>query len=142
MNHDLFGVVNHGDSSNAVNLFDETVGPKNTDHTLSFLTHYIHALPPWIKRVYLFLDNTSSTNKNFYSMAWAMELIQQDVIEFLRISFLIVGHTKFSPDLLFSKIAQMYKSDMFNTEELGDIVARYATVTIADGTMVHDWRSV
>ena len=124
MNHDLFGVVNHGDSSNAVYLFDETVGPKNTDHTLSFLTHYIHALPPWIKRVHLFLDNTSSTNKNFYSMAWAMELIQQDVIEFLCISFLIAGHTKFSPDLLFSKIAQTYnKSDVFNTEELGDIVS-------------------
>ena len=73
MNNDLFGVVNHGDSSNAVYFFDETVGPKNTDHnTLSFLTHNIHALSPWIKRDHLFLDNTSSTNKNFYSMAWAM----------------------------------------------------------------------
>lgn len=71
-----------------------------------------------------------------------MELIQQDVIEFPRIS-LIAEHTKFSPDLLFSRIAQMYnKSDVFNTEELGDSVSRYATVTIADGTMVHDWRSV
>lgn len=34
MNHDLFGVVNHGDSSNAVYRFDETVGPKNTDHPI------------------------------------------------------------------------------------------------------------
>ena len=46
MNHDLFGIVNHADDSSAVYLFDETVGPKNTDHTLSFLTHYIRALPP------------------------------------------------------------------------------------------------
>ena len=30
---------------------------------------------------------------------------------------------------------------MFNTDELGDIVSPYATVTTADGTMVHDWRS-
>ena len=143
VNHDLFGVVNHGDGSSSVYLFDETIGPKNTDHTLSFLTHYIRALPSWIKRIHIFLDNTSSTNKNFYSMAWAMELIQQYEIEFLRMSFLIAGHTKFSPDLLFSKIAQTYnRSDVFNTEELGDIVSRYAKVTIADGTMVYDWRSV
>lgn len=44
---------------------------------------------------------------------------------------------------LFSKIAQTYNlSDVFNTEELRDIVSLYAIVTIADGTMVHDWRSV
>jgi len=46
MNHDLFNIVNHADNSSAVYLFDETVGPKNTDHMLSFLTHYIRALPP------------------------------------------------------------------------------------------------
>lgn len=69
MNHDMFGVVNHGNSTSAVYLFDVTVDPKNTDHTVPFLTHYIRALPPWIKRVHIFLDNTSSTNKNFYTMA-------------------------------------------------------------------------
>ena len=61
----------------------------------------------------------------------------------LQISFLIAEHTKFSPDLLLSMIAQTYnESDVFNTNELGDIVSRYATVAIAGGTMVHDWRSV
>ena len=58
-------------------------------------------------------------------------------------SFLIAGHTKFSPDLLFSKIAQTYnRSDVFTTVELGDIISRYSSLTIADGTMVLDWRSV
>lgn len=140
LSHNLFGIVNHANSTSAVYFFDETVGPKNTDHTLSFLLHFIRSLPSWVKRVHLFLDNTSSTNKNFYTMVWAMELIQQDVLHFIPISFLIAGHTKFSPDLLFSKIAQSYnQSDVINTD---DIVAPYATVTIADGTMIHDWRSV
>ena len=143
LNHDIFGVVNHGSNSSAVYLFDETAGPKNTDHTLSFLTHYISTLPPWMKRIHLFLDNTSSTNKNFYAMAWALEMVQQDKLTFVRMSFLIAGHTKFSPDLLFSKIAQTYnKSDVFTTVELGDIISRYSLLTIADGTMVLDWRSV
>ena len=143
LNHDLFGIVNHGSNSSAVYLFNETVGPKNTDHTVSYLGDYISKLPPWIKRIHLFLDNASSTNKNFYAMAWAMEMVQQEKVSFLRLSFLIAGHTKFSPDLLFSRIAQTYnKSDVFMTAELGEIVARYATVVIDDGTMVCDWRSV
>ncbi len=142
LNHDIFGIVNHGSNASAVYLFDETVGPKNTDHTLSFLTHHIDTLPHWMKRVHLFLDNASSTNKNCYTVAWALEMVQQDKLAFVRISFLIAGHTKFSPDLLFSNIAQTYnRSDVFTTLELGDIISRYSSITIADGTMVLDWRS-
>ena len=142
-NHDVFGIVDHGPNSSAVYLFDETIGPKNTDHTLSFLTDYIRKLPPWIKRIHLFLDNASSTNKNFYTMAWAFEMVRQDILGFVRVSFLIAGHTKFSPDLLFSKIAQTYnRSDVFTTVELGDIISPYSSLTIADGTKVHDWRGV
>ena len=41
-------------------------------------------------------------------MAWALEVVRQKRLEFIRISFLIAGHTKFAPDLVFAKIAQMY----------------------------------
>ena len=41
-------------------------------------------------------------------MSWAYEMVEQKRVEFLRVSFLIAGHTKFSPDLLFSKITQTY----------------------------------
>ncbi len=142
LNHDVFGIVNHAENSSAVYLFDERVGPKNTDHTVSYLTDYFSKLPRWIHRVHLFLDNTSSTNKNCYAMGWAYEMIQQNKLTFLRISFLIAGHTKFSPDLLFSKIAQTYnRSDVFTTQELKDIFALYADVFIDDGTLVCDWRN-
>ncbi len=61
---------------------------------------------------------------------------------FLRISFLIAGHTKFTPDLLFSKVAQTYnRNDVFNTEELKEVISPYAEVIIDEGEMVHDWRS-
>lgn len=63
-------------------------------------------------------------------------------LNFLQLSFLIAGHTKFSPDLLFSKIAQTYnRSDVFTTEELKEIISRYAEVTVDEGSMVCDWRS-
>ena len=57
LNHDVFGVVDHSTGSSTVYLFDERVGPKNTDHTISYLTDYISHLPPWMRRVHLFLDN-------------------------------------------------------------------------------------
>ena len=69
-------------------------------------------------------------------------MIQQGHLSFLRISFLLAGHTKFSPDLLFSKVAQSYnRSDVFNTEELKDVISLYAEVLVDDGTIVGDWRN-
>ena len=69
--------------------------------------------------MHLFLDNICSTNKNFNAMAWMCEMVQQGRINFIRISFLLAGHTKFPPDLIFSKIAKSYnKSDVYSTSEL------------------------
>lgn len=68
LNHDIFGTVNHGSKESTVYIFDERVGPKNTDHTISYLTDYIKKLPNWVWRIHIFLDNTASTNKNFFMM--------------------------------------------------------------------------
>ena len=63
LNHDIFGIVNHGSGCSTVYLFGERVGPKNTDHTiLSYLTDYISKVPSSVRRVHVFLDNTASTN--------------------------------------------------------------------------------
>ena len=61
LNHDIFGIVNHSTNAAAVYLFDEKVGPKNTDHTVSYLFHYFNTFPDWVRRIHLFLDNTCST---------------------------------------------------------------------------------
>jgi len=48
---------------------------------------------------------------------------------------------KFSPDLLFSKIAQNYNwSDVFNTVELSGVISQFVDVIIDDGDIVCDWR--
>lgn len=129
LSHDVFGIVNHATNSSAIYLFDKQVGPKCTDHTVSYISDYLSKLPHhWIKRVHIFLDNTSNTNKNYFLMGWAHEMVSQGI------SFLIAGHTKFSPDLLFSKIAQSNnRSDIFSTEELKDVVSWYSDVVVDDG---------
>ena len=48
LSHDIFGVVNHATTKSTVYLFDEQVGPKNTDHTVSYVSHFIAELPPWV----------------------------------------------------------------------------------------------
>ena len=138
----MFGIVNHVTNKAAVYLFDERISPKNTDHTVSYLTHYLAGLPDFVRWVHLFLDNASSTNKNCFTMAWAMEMIQQGKLDFIRVSFMIPGHTKFVPDLLFSKISKTYnKSDVFTTEELQKVILPYAEVIVDDGSIVSDWRN-
>ena len=144
MNHDILGIVNHGIKDCTVYLFDEQVGPKNTDHTLSYLTDFAGKLLSWIRRIHIFLDNTASTNKNFYTTAWGYEMVKQKRLDFLQLSFLIAGHTKFSLDLfdLISKIAQSYnRSDVFTTEELKEVISLYAEVVIDEGMLVCDWRN-
>ena len=75
-------------------------------------------------------------------MAWAWEMVQQGKLDFIRISFMIPGHTKFVPDQLFSKIAKTYnKSDVFTTVELQNAVLQYADVVVDDGNIVSDWRT-
>ena len=106
LSHDLLGIVNHSDEKrSAIYIFDERVGLKNTDHTVSYTTDYLcdsGLVPEWVKRIHLFMDNACSTNKNFYMLGWASEMVQQGKFDFMHISFLIPGHTKFAPDLLFS----------------------------------------
>ena len=71
---DIFGIIDHREDSAQTYIFGEEVGPKNTDHTISFLQKYIQSVQkenPWLNRVLLFLDNATSTNKNKYLISWA-----------------------------------------------------------------------
>ena len=104
INHDVFGIVNHATNKSAVYIFNERIGPKNTNHTVSYPTQYLTSLPDFVRRIHLFLDNASSANKNCFTMAWAREMVQQGKLDFICISFMIPGHTKFIHDQLFSKI--------------------------------------
>ena len=145
MSFDVFGIIDCRDDKAYVYLVPETIGPKNTDHTLSYVTHYLcesGAVPEWVTCVHLFLDNACSTNKNFYTTAYCQEIVQQGIFSFFRLSFMIAGHTKFNVDRLFSKIAISYnRSDVFNVDDLATIAGMHANVIIdADGTIVRQWR--
>lgn len=127
-------------------LFDERIGPKNTDHTISFLDSYwkeFSRRAPWVRRFAIFLDNASSTNKNRYLFSWAMEMVTNKKVDHLRIGFMIAGHTKFAPDRLFSITGSAYKSqDVFNIHDLKGVCELGAATFIVDGDQVYAWREL
>ena len=147
VSHDIFGLVDHrSEDSNFIWVFDETVGPKNTDHTIAFLSQYLEKVTtdfPWIRRACIFLDNAGNTNKNRYLFSWAMELVDMHTLDHCRFCFLVAGHTKFAPDRLFSLTGNAYnKADVFRVEELLEICQRFSTACIEDGSHIFDWRSI
>ena len=112
MNYDVFGIVDARDDKGYVYMIPETIGPKNTDHTMSYLKHYLTqtgAVPLWVEKIHLYMDNAGSTNKNFYMVGFCQELVQHGLFSSFRLSFMIAGHTKFSVDrkLLILIIFQM-----------------------------------
>ena len=147
VSHDIFGLVDHRSeaSCNYTWIFDETVGPKNTDHTIAFLSNYLEKVTsefPWIRRACIFLDNAGNTNKNRYLFSWAMELVEKRTLDHFRFCFLVAGHTKFSPDRLFALTGNAYnRADVFTAGELLEICQRFSTSCIEDGSHIFDWRS-
>ena len=58
-------------------------------------------------------------------MGWMMELIQEKIPDFIRVSFMIVGHTKFEVDRVFSSTSKAYnQSDVFNMKELASVMSQ------------------
>ena len=86
LSYDLFGIVDHRNESSAVYIFDERVGTKTADHTISYILHYFKSVgkvPSWVTRFHVFLDNAGSTNKNQYLMSSCIELVQHRILQYL-----------------------------------------------------------
>lgn len=70
-----------------------------------------------------------------------LEVVQQNIMDYFRISFMVTGHTKFTPDQLFSLTARnFYVSDVFNEKELIALMERHASVMFDSGRIVQVWR--
>ena len=140
---DVFGIVDHGPNQHYAYLCDEVAaGSKSTDHTISFFQHFIQMhIDDWVRHICFCLDN-AKVCKNQYLVAWAFEMVQQKKFDTVRFIYLTVGHTKFSPDRLFSSIAKtFYNSDVFCIEMLDRIVQQYATTHVFTSSHIKQWRA-
>lgn len=66
-----------------------------------------------------------------------MELVQHEVLDFIRVPFLVTEHTKFVPDRVFASIGSSYNiSDVFNIEELVAVAGHFST-TVEELEQLH-----
>ena len=123
-------------------LCDEiAAGTKSTDHTISFLEHYVNNyLDEWVRHLTICLDNARIC-KNCYILSWTSELVDNGKFDSVRFIYMVAGHTKFHPDQLFSSISKTYSQhDVFCIEMLADIAKHYSTTHIMSSKDIRNWK--
>ena len=106
----LFGVSNDGKKQQVLYLIDEAENPgKGADCVISLLHHYLGQYSHGEKCVYLHADNCVGQNKNNASMQYHMWRVLTGCEESIELSFMLVGHTKFSPDRYFGFLKAAFR---------------------------------
>ena len=98
---------------------------------------------------HLHADNCTGQNKNRFVMLYCMWRVQAGLHKEITMSFLLVGHTKFSPDWCFGLFKQLYrKTNVGSINDIAEVVKRSASVNHPqligeyDGTThvkMYDW---
>lgn len=125
----LFGVCNEGVPSQINYLIDEADFPGKTANTvISLLDHFFahHSLVE--KTAYLTADNCVAQNKNNAMIQYLMYRVLIGLHDRIELSFLVVGHTKFSPDGYFGLIRKRYRrSNIYTYDNLVDVIEQSST---------------
>ena len=114
------GICNLTTGQNALCFADEvTVGYKDTNHVLSFLEAYLSKrVDDCHKHLILAVDGAAYF-KNSTIIAWASEQVRKKRFNKVTLRWLVVGHTKFEPDQLFSSVsARLKQHELVNVDEI------------------------
>ncbi len=118
---DVFGIVNDTISKEVLFLIDELefVG-KGANAVISYLHAFFELYGLGEKVVYLQADNCVAQNKNKYVMWYLLWRTLNGLHEKITLSFMVKGHTKFSPDGYFGLFKIQYQKK--NIDWIGDVV--------------------
>jgi len=120
----LFGICNEGIPRQYNYLIDEAdfLG-KNANTVISLLDHFFTNDGLGEKWVHLTADNCVGQNTNNAVLQYLMYRVLTGLHDKIELSFLLVGHTKFSPDGFFGLIKQHYRrAQVYTYEHLVNIV--------------------
>lgn len=114
----LFGITCEGSGCQLNYLIDEAdFLEKNANTVISLLDHFFSNYALGEMSAYLTADNCVGQNKNNAIIQYLMYRVLSGLHTNIEMSFLIVGHTKFSPDSHFGFIKQRYRSSHIYTYE-------------------------
>ena len=134
-------------------LIDEAVNTgKEANNIISMLHHFQATHNFGEANLHLHADNCSGQNKNRYVMQYLAWRVLSGLNRSITLSFLIVGHTKFSPDWCFGLFKQAYRrtrigclDDIIRVVESSAAVNHAQLVGTQDGKVIvptYDWASV
>ena len=114
------------------------------------LHHFFECHGHGESKVHLHADNCTGQNKNRFMMFYLMWRVLVGLHKEITISFLFVGHTKFSPDWCFGLFKQLYrKTKVGSIHDIAEVVKQSANVNHPqligdyDGTTyvkIYDWQ--
>lgn len=114
------GVINDGTDENTIRI--------------------VRALP-FIRRVRYHMDSCAGTNKSQYVFGGLGMLAATGVLDAIQVHYMVVGHTKFGPDLVARAIAGEYqRQDTFNHAHLIGHISKYASAHGYDEELLLSWR--
>ena len=112
----IFGVCNDGKNSQVCYLIDEAENPgKGADCVISMIDHYFTVHGCQEKDVKLHADNCVGQNKNNALIHYLLWRTMTGRHRSAELSFMLVGHTKFSPDRFFGLIKKTYRLSTIST---------------------------
>ena len=123
---------------------DEAVNTgKGANSIISMLHHFLHTHNLGETDLLLHADNCSGQNKNRFVMQYLAWRVLAGLNKSITLSFLIVGHTKFSPDWCFGLFKQVYRrskigclDDIARVVEESAVVNHAQLVGTQDGTVI------
>lgn len=120
----LFGVCCEAIPQQINYLIDEADFPgKGADTVISLLDHFFDNYGLGEEHVLLTADNCVGQNKNNAVIQYLMYRILTGKHKSITLSFMLVGHTKFSPDGYFGLIKKRYRrSKVYTYDHLVDVI--------------------
>ena len=120
----LFGVCCEGIPRQVNYLIDEAdFTEKNANTVISLLDHYFANYGLGETSAYLSSDNCVGQNKNNALVQYLMYRVLMSLHSEIELSFLVVGHTKFSPDGYFGLIKHRYRrSKVYTYKQLAKLI--------------------
>jgi hypothetical protein len=150
----LFGVCCEGIPLQINYLIDEAdFLEKNANTVISLLDHFFSNHGLGEKSVYLTADNCVGQNKNNALIQYLMYRTLTGLHDKIELSFLVVGHTKFSPDGYFGLVKHYYRrSQVYTYEQLANVIKKssknkhnicqsYCNAKGEPEIIYHDWSS-
>ena len=124
------------------NLTSIMSNAENSDDTEFSVVGSRDVVPlPFIRRMRYHLDSCAGTNKSQFVTGGLGLVVSVGRLDCVHLLFMVVGHTKFGPDLVARAIAGKYhRKDTFNHGMLNSHIMNYATAIGYDDNLLETWR--